>query len=233
LEARLMTLADDIAYSVHDLEDFYRAGLIPLERLESNQGDEQDRFLEEVFGRLEPGHSLVLRRTEAEEAFRQFCKLIPVDAPYEGNESDRARLRSFTSGRIKDYVMNSLPNGDPSADLTKAHPSYLEIEMAKQLTWRYVITSPALAAQHCGQRRIVRELFDTLADAVSRERKAWRILPARHREQMERLGESASEADRLRLVADVIAGMTDTEAQQVYLRFTGHSPGSAFDPIVV
>ena len=47
LEAELMDWADDIAYSVHDLDDFYRAGLIPLDRILTDS-DEQDSFLEKA-----------------------------------------------------------------------------------------------------------------------------------------------------------------------------------------
>lgn len=45
LEADIMDYADSIAYSIHDLEDFYRAGLIPLGLLASDTA-EYDKFID-------------------------------------------------------------------------------------------------------------------------------------------------------------------------------------------
>ena len=44
LEAELMDWADDVTYAVHDLEDFYRAGLIPVHLL--SHSAERERFLD-------------------------------------------------------------------------------------------------------------------------------------------------------------------------------------------
>ncbi len=44
LEASIMDWSDDVTYAVHDLEDFFRLGLIPLERLASADDTERRRF---------------------------------------------------------------------------------------------------------------------------------------------------------------------------------------------
>jgi hypothetical protein len=52
IEAQIMDWADDITYSIHDTEDFYRAGLIPLHLLRASP-TEQDRFLDRAVARRE------------------------------------------------------------------------------------------------------------------------------------------------------------------------------------
>ena len=52
VEAQIMDWADDVAYAVHDVDDFQRAGLIPLDRFRVDD-PETERFAEYAAGRLE------------------------------------------------------------------------------------------------------------------------------------------------------------------------------------
>jgi dGTPase len=239
LECEVMDWADDIAYSIHDTEDFYRAGLIPLDRLATNE-DVVSEFLESVFDRRRlEGIRSTFEDHELSETFRDLCKSLPITEPYRGTRSQRASLRAFTSQFIGQYVLGtSVTESRQEDSLLKREAEHLmQITMLKELTWHYVIKSSALAGQQFGQQKAIETLFSIFREAVREDdHRYWARLPERNREDMASLynkfGKAIPDGERIRVVADAIAGMTDQQAVLMYQRFMGIAPGSSFDSIV-
>ena len=146
MEASLMDWADDVSYSVHDMEDFYRAGLIPLDQLRS-EGEERDRFLEaaipkvlEKVARYPSGPRFSAQ--DLRDAFGRRADPIPVTTPFEGTEWQRAALRAFTGELLGTYIRavrlseSSAPGSSPISIDPEAQS---EVLMLKELTWHYVV----------------------------------------------------------------------------------------------
>ncbi len=111
IEAELMDWADDLTYAVHDVDDFYRAGLIPLHQLrpavKGHQPDfERARFLGYLWAKVEKITELMgctqddLDRIFGDVLFAHFT----ISTAYEGIRDHRARLRSFTSRLVGRYI---------------------------------------------------------------------------------------------------------------------------------
>ena len=237
VEAELMDWADDIAYSVHDLDDFYRVGLIPLDRI-LRDPDERDGFWGRAVSRRlgDDGFDF----DELKSVFDFWANLIrvsfnPLTKPYRGGREQRASLRSLTAWLISRYAMGSVRLHHPTENggrRVSVNDVFLkEVAILKQLTWVYVIEAPALATQQYGQRKVIEDLFDTLADAA--DRKDFGVFPPRFAEGLEDvLAENGGLSDReiARTVSDYISGMTEREAVELHRRLSGASLGSVLDP---
>ncbi len=251
IEAELMDWADDIAYSIHDVEDFYRANLIPLDRLvtslrKTKSGEidvkphsETDRFLKEVFRRWQQGkiQSEFQDSDSQEKLRRSFINIIsqmtPLQTPYDGSHALKAYLRNFTSLYVSRYI-NAVQLCDPDTNdgrcITINQEALYEVKMLKELTWHYVMRSPALTAQKRGQVLIIETLFDTFhAAALSPNSNDWDIFPFGYRERLEA---TDAREERIRIVIDLIASMTEPQAVQMYQRLTGTSTSSMLLQIV-
>ena len=231
-EAMLMDVADDITYSVHDVDDFYRAGLIPIDRLRVDPGERQ-RFYREVFERVSGTLPADLNESYLEQSFEKLILKIPQDKPYEGTMRDRGLLRDLTASLIGDFVrsVGIERAGGGVSKLTQPKQRRAEIFMLKQLTWHYVIKNPALASQQQGQRTIIRTLFNVFHKAALDEKDGnVDVFPVGMRETLRGIIESKGDAaprETTRAIIDFISSLTEEQAVDACHRLTGVSLGSA------
>jgi dGTPase len=226
-EAELMDWADDVTYAVHDMVDFYRAGLIPMERLVSPR-DETERgiFLDSVFRRVTQDELKAFSRTEFEQAFEGLVAYFTFDRKFIGTRTQEVELTETTSILITRYA-SAIWLREPTTDnrrRVEIEPErYKEVFMLKQLTWQYVISNPLLTTQQHGLRRMIRGLFEILYSAAKKGN--FLVFPFGVRERFE--PETGTPDPPSRIIADYIAGMTEQETRNIYLRLTGISPVSA------
>ena len=241
-EAELMDWADDIAYSVHDIDDFYRAGLIPLDRLLTN-ADERDHFLEKALSQWsgDPQYYDLPNYDDLRTVFGGLVELMqvahqPLTRPYSGIREQRASLRSLTAWLIRRYVTDAIslkePEGSGQRCVTITPEFMTEVKLLKQLTWEYVINAPGLTTQQYGQRKLIEDLFEILNNAISKSELG--VFPPRFRELLEDTprssGSGAPSRDVSRVISDYISGMTERQAIELHQRLTGASLGSVLDP---
>jgi dGTPase len=221
LEAVLMDWADDITYAVHDLDDFARAGLIPLDGLASDP-----RELERCRQRLEDDEQ---DGTATIEDLARALRHIDLGGGYEDRIGQRVAMRSFGSMLITRYIeaLELEEVDDERVEVVIGDEEFREVKALQQLTRLYVINRPSLAVIQRGQARVVEQLWDAYFEATDpAHRGERRLLPPGFRSRLE--DDDCDEA-RARLVTDLVASMTESTALALYQRMSGLSSGSVLD----
>jgi dGTPase len=209
LEAQVMDWADDVAYSVHDVEDGFHGGYITLGPLRDDPGERAALCADvaEVYSPESPADlALVLTGLLAD----------PVLAPlstYDGSQPALAALKRFTStvtGRFVAAAVNATraASGDGplrryAADLAVPREVRAQCALLKGIALRYVMRRRGVEPWYTRQREILTELVGTLAgrapaglDPVFAP--MWKAAP--------------DDAARLRVVVDQVASLTDPAA---------------------
>lgn len=235
IEAEIMDWADDLTYTVHDVDDFFRAGLIPLDRLV----DKRDVELKRLAGLLEqarvadPASFPDLTVDELVEAARQaISRHRLLRGPYEHNKSARAAMRQFGSLLITDYLDAFTLTDDPATGKVKlkiGRQAKREVEALKMLAVVYVIRRPNLAVVQEGQKRVVESLFERYFEASGSHSGSdgLRLFPPSAKERLD--SEDGGDGSRARVVLDLISGLTETAAIELHNRLAGGWTASALD----
>ena len=220
IEAQIMDWADDVTYAVHDMDDFYRAGLVPLDRL-CQPGPEFGLF--DAYLRAEKPARADALGAGAERVLRG---LMTFDVPYSGTASERINLRALGSGLITRYLDGlAVANRSSTAVVEVDQNLRDEVDALKQLIWCYVIQRPALAILQHGQRYVITKLFEIYEDAAINGE--LRLFPSLY---AERLRNAEADETKRRAVVDLISSMTEGGAMEVYRRLTGITGASVIDP---
>ena len=238
IEARIMDWADDVAYAVHDIDDFFQVGLIPLDRLRSDN-HERDRFLQYHFSeKWNPDHGTQEDVTDICEAL--LVKTSPFIEPFSGSALSRATLQRRSSYFVHRYIVNvelSSGSGELNWEVDVDSEVRIEVELLKSLLWFYVIDNRILLSLRYGYANLIEGLFDQLLLAASGksdgkrkgQRQNSRIFPESYRNALEK---DDSDENIYRLIADFIASLTESQAVDLHHRLTGIAFGKSLDRIV-
>jgi dGTPase len=235
-EAEIMDYADDVTYSIHDVEDFYRAGIVPLDRLLTG-GPELTKFIDRMRAQEMPEAVI----EAAKGIFQEVRKNVPPDllVPFQASTAQYKGLRLFETYLIKRFLtleeserhkLRFEPEGT-SAFLYKDERLENEVEALKLLMRFYVYEAPALVSQQHGQREVIRKLCEVFWIAANDPKKGGLFPPpfGEYLREANDCSEPQRTAEKIRLVTDVVASMTEQQVMAYHARLTGISPGSLAD----
>ncbi|HET6877467.1 MAG TPA: deoxyguanosinetriphosphate triphosphohydrolase [Jatrophihabitans sp.] len=206
IEAQVMDWADDVAYSVHDVEDGVHAGLIRLGAVD----DDARATLCGIAAEFSPTPAVALAPVLDELLDLPTLRDL---AAYDGSYRAQAAAKRATSeltGRLAGAAVAATrarygvgPLTRHSADLVVPSATAAECALLKALAVHYVMRRPGTAERQAEQRRLLTELVEALAEGAPATlhggfAPAWRL--------------AGSDADRLRIVIDQMAQLTDSSA---------------------
>ncbi|MFD9894151.1 deoxyguanosinetriphosphate triphosphohydrolase [Amycolatopsis sp. NPDC059027] len=210
LEAQIMDWADDVAYSVHDVEDGVFAGRISLRLL--GDPDERSAVAEAAAGHFS-SQSVSTLESAAKELLDLPVVAEVVSAGPESSPRAQVALKRLTSelvGRFATAVVTAThevygegPLTRYAARLVVPEQVAAEVALLKALALRYVMSDRRRLAMQDGQRQLVADLVGALCRRGP-EALDPLFVPA---------WEAASgDAERLRVVVDQVASLTDAQA---------------------
>ncbi|HEY8456558.1 MAG TPA: deoxyguanosinetriphosphate triphosphohydrolase [Actinopolymorphaceae bacterium] len=208
LEAQVMDFADDVAYSVHDVEDGIVSGQISLTALADPV--ERAGIWDVVREWYEPDAEVAA----LEEAYERLTRFgYWPESDYDGQRRSLAALKDMTSQLIGRFCVAAEQATHEAygrgrltryrASLVVAHATRLEIAVLKGIAARYVMRSDERMALLDRQREIVHGLV-----AALRARAPDGLDPA-FRADFEAAPDDAA---RLRVIIDQVASLTDASA---------------------
>ena len=211
MEAQIMDWSDDIAYSVHDLEDSLVSGQIKLDQLSTD--------LPKLFIVAQQMYLSDITESEMQSALNSLQKLSCWPRYYDGTHRSLARLKDLASqlvGRFAQAAEVSTQEKYGDGDLTRYNANLVvpraqrvEVALLKSMAGHYVINATDSQIRYAEQQKILTQLVEAILASAPDTLESF-FLQDWQRAQTDQA--------RLRVVIDQVASLTDPGALTLHNR---------------
>jgi dGTPase len=213
IEAQIMDWSDDCAYSVHDLEDAIFAGQVTVKNFEND--------FDTLYKEMVTGYKSDATKDEAAAALLRLQGLSCWPVYFDRTHRSLARLKDSTSQLIGRFVLAAESetrriHGDGpltrySANLEIPREAVIEVDFLKAVAGHYLISAAASQDRYEKQQVLIQELVEMLFQSAPAEldpifEDDWKL--------------ASSDGEKLRVVIDQIASLTDPGAYALHAHLT-------------
>jgi len=211
MEAQIMDWSDDVAYSVHDLEDSLVSGQIKLDQLSND--------LPKLFTVAKQMYLADITEAEMQIGLSSLQKLSCWPRYYDGTHRSLARLKDLASQLIGRFAQaaevatqEKYGDGDLtrySANLVVPRAQRVEVALLKSMAGHYVINADDSQIRYAEQQKLLTELVEAILESAPATLEGFFLQDWQ---------QAQTDQQRLRVVIDQVASLTDPGAVALHTR---------------
>ena len=211
MEAQIMDWSDDVAYSVHDLEDSLVSGQIKLDQLSND--------LPKLFKVAQEMYLADITEGEMQAALAALQKLSCWPRYYDGTHRSLARLKDLASQLIGRFAQAAeVATGEKygEGDLTRYNANLVvpraqrvEVALLKSMAGHYVINASDSQIRYGEQQQLLTELVEAILESAPATLESFFLQDWQN---------AQTDQARLRVVIDQVASLTDPGAVALHKR---------------
>ena len=213
IEAQIMDWSDDVAYSVHDLEDALVTGQIDIAQLRDD--------LSHLFLVATQDYLPDMTEEEAETALDALMNLSCWPKEFDRSHRHLARLKDLTSQLVGRFALAAeretrehFGDGDLvrySANLLVPRAQRVEVALLKSMAGHYIIRAEKSQERYASQQKVIVDLVQAVREQAPESLESFFL---------QEWNRATSEREKMRVVIDQIASLTDVGAYALHEQFS-------------
>ena len=214
MEAQIMDWSDDVAYSVHDLEDALVTGQIDIAHLR--------RDLPQLQATAAQDYLSDMSEKEAEEAISSLMNLSCWPKEFDRSHRHLARLKDLTSQLIGRFALAAeqetrehFGDGDLTryaANLLVPRAQRVEVALLKSMAGYYIIRAEKSQERYAKQQEVIIDLVEAVRESAPETLESFFL------QEWQR---ASTEEEKMRVVIDQVSSLTDVGAYALHQQLLG------------